>query len=885
MTIHRDIDAELRFHFEARIEELVEQGMTREAARAHAHTEFGDLEATRASLREIDRRVAKRRNRAEILDALMQDLRYSARSLRRAPAVSLTIILTLALGIGVNAAMFSLLDAIYFRPPAGVVDPESIRRVWVERRTPEGPAFMAIFDYASYAAVARALESRAEATIFTMPKKQPIGRGENVPTVREGGIGPNFFSMLGVKPAIGRFFSKEEAEISRTDPVAVISEAFWKRHYDADPAVVGKELTLGRTKYTIIGVAGAGFRGIELDATDVWLPLGSHVLLDDGPRKTPWWQNANVNGFRIALRTGERVQDEELVQRVTQALRSPGIWFRQDTLAVSALGAINAARGPARISTEMQVTVRLVGVGLIVLLIAVANVINLLLARAVNRRREIAVRLALGISRSRLVRLLVTESTLLALLAAGAAIAAATWGGTVVRTLLMPNVAWASPTLHWRVLAFALFVAALVGAAAGLVPAFHSAAPNLTDGLKAGARNAGLHRSRLRALLVVAQAALSVVLLIGAVLFIRSLHNVKARDVGFDVDRLAFAGATYDTRDAKRDSGYLDRLRALAPRVEAIPGVERIAFTSLRPKWGMSFVDYYADGGAKVAKPLDVVATSVSRGYFATTGTKLLRGTTFDDASIGDGAMKVVINQQLAEQLWPNQDPLGRCLRFDKPAAPCATVIGVVQPTIVHMLDESAFGQVYFAIDHPPTRIWNQYQIIARADPRRLAAVQSAMRDLVRKEFPGAIPDIATMTQAMESEYRPWALGARLFTAFGVLALIVAAIGVYSTVSYAVNQRTHEFGVRIALGAQAHDLRGQVIGEGLRTTLIGIAAGIMLALAGGRLVASLLYGVAPTDPLSIVIVSAILVAIAIAAALMPARRATRADPISALRAD
>lgn len=890
--MQRDIDAELRFHLDARTEELVDQGMPRDAARAQAVAEFGDVNHVRASLGEIDRRVARRRNRADLLDGLRQDVVYATRSLRRTPAVSLTIIITLALGLGVNAAMFSLLDVIFLRPPADVAHPEAVRRVWVERRFSDGTKFWPGFDYSGYAALAKAFDGQATVTFYRDPSPQKLGKGENAPTAAVAGAAASYFTLLGVKPQLGRFYTPDEDWLNVATPVAVISDAFWKRQLGGRTTVIGEALTLTDRAYaitdrhyTIIGVAPPRFSGTELDATDVWVPNAMLFLDIPGRGRGPWWQNPNINGFHVMARLLPNAREGELVHGATAALREPGIGYQRDTLAVAAFGSIIAARGPGNLKMEMLVAARLAGVAIIVLLIACANVVNLLLARAVRRRREIAVRLALGVSRPRLVRMLVTESLLLAMVATAAAVIAATWGGTLLRQLLMPEVHFAESPLHWRVLAFALLAALVVGGFAGLIPALQSASPDLTRALKAGSRDGVSHRSRLRSTLVMAQAALSLVLLVGAVLFVRSLRNVKSHDVGYEVDHLAFASVQYDIKDSARDAAMPARLRALEPRIAAIPGVERVAFTSMRPKWGMTFTDYFADVDTTGRKMPSGIYTAVSPGYFTAIGTKLVRGRTFDVDATGSAPYAVIVNQAMADALWPNQDPLGHCIHFSQPTAPCATVIGVAQTALLSSIDEKPSPHFYISLDHPPRTTWGATDIIVRAAPARLTAVQKSLGDLLRTEFAGSIPRLTTMTQAMEPEYRPWQLGATVFTLFGVLALLVAGIGIYSTVSYAVSQRTHEFGVRVALGARAADVLRQVLGEGLRTVAIGVALGIVMALAAGRLVASLLYGIAPNDPSAMVVVTVVLLAIATLATLVPAWRAATADPVAALRAD
>lgn len=880
--VRRDIDDELRFHFDARIAELVAFGATPDAARAQAVAEFGDIEAVRSDLRAIDDRLARRRRRGDVLDGWRQDITFAVRSLRRSPAVSFTIILTLALGLGVNAAMFSLLDVVLFRPPDGVADPGDVRRLWSHRVFRSGGQYWPGYDYASYATVQQSLAGRADLAVYHGPDKVALGRSENPPQVNVATASASFFRVLGVRPARGRFYGNDEDRLEAGAPVAVISDRLWRRAFGADPDVAGQEVELRGRTYTIIGVAPRGFSGVDLDATDAWVPLASNPAYT-GTTQTNWYRNPNVNGFQILMRLRAEASEPELEQRATLALRQPDIGYGQDTATVAKLGSIVYARGPGKVSEAVQVAERAAGVALIVLLVAFANVINLLLARAVRRQREIAVRLALGISSSRLVRLLVTESVLLSVAAAVAALGAAWWGGALLRKLLMPEITWAEDPLHWRVLLVGLAAAIVAGAAAGLVPALQARSPDLTRALKTGVREGSARRSRLRGFLVASQAALSVVLIVGAALFVKSLSNVRGLDIGYAVDRLAFVSVQQGTDKARR-AEVSNRLLQLEERIAGVPGVERVAYTSMRPKWGIQFAEYFPESGTASGRHSGFYS-AVSPGFFAATGTRVIRGRTFASGSAGRTERAALVNKALADSVWPGQDPIGRCIRFETADAPCYTVIGVTQTALQLGLKDQPEPHLYAPIENVPFESWGVGDVVLRLNPQRLTTALAQVRDLLRGEFPGAKVTTNTMAAAMEPEYRPWQLGATLFTLFGALAALVAAIGVYSSVSYAVSQRTHEFGVRVALGASGGRIVGQVVGEGVRTVAIGVVAGILLALASGRIVASLLYGVSPGDPLAMGVAAIAVLAVAAASSLVPAWRAGRSDPVSALRSD
>jgi predicted permease len=880
--VQGDIDAELHFHLEARVEELVEHGMSRQAARAQALEEFGDVHNVRTRLREIDDRFARRRDRLEVFDTWRQDAVYAARSLWRTPAVSLTIITTLALGLGVNASMFSLLDVVFLRPPVAVAHPEAVRRVWSEQTFSDGVNFWPGYDYRGYAALSQSLGSRLELATYTQPQKLDLGDGENPPTANVSGANSDYFRVLGLRPLIGRFYNPEEDRLDGPEPVAVVSEAFWRRRLNGSASALGRQINLGVKRYTVIGVTPARFTGVELDATDVWVPLGS--IMPGG--QTAWYRNPNVNGLQIIGRLPAGASEGELEQRLTAVLRGPNIGWSQESTTVARLGSIVKANGPGKIAAEVQVATRLGGVAVIVLLIACANVVNLLLARAVRRQREIAVRLALGISRGRLVRMLVTESVLLALGAVVAALFAAYWGGAALRNLLMPQVHWAESPMHWRVMGFAVLGAVAAGTVAGLVPALQSRVSGLTNALKAGAREGGVHRSRLRSFLIIAQAALSVMLLVGAGLFVESLSRVRGKDIGYAVDRLAFVHLQNSKLDQAARDAQSDRLLALEPRLARIPGVEAVAYTSMRPTWGMSWLDYFPQADTIAHKKPAGFFTAVTPGFFAATGTRILRGRTFGDGASGASEpFTVIVNEEMARGLWPNEDPLGKCVRFDDAGSPCATVIGVAQTALLNNITEQPEPRFYLSMRHMPIPGGGVGDVVLRVDPSRMSAVTAEVRTLLRAEFPQVFSQTVTMADAMQPNYRPWRVGAIVFSLFGGLALIVAAIGVYSTISYAVGQRTHEFGVRAALGATMSDVLRQVLGEGLTVVGIGVAVGVLLALAAGRLVAALLYGIQPSDPVAIVGASSILLASAILATLVPAWRAAKANPVDALRAD
>ena len=879
--VRADIDDELAFHFQTRIGELTERGFTANEAHARALEEFGDLNAVRSDLHAIDTRMERRAQRVEWLDGWRQDLVYSARSLRRTPAVTAAIVLTLALGLGANAAMFTLLNAVFLRPPGGVARPQDMRRVWSENQFTSGRQFWPGYDYMEYEAIRRAIAGVGRTTIYSHPNETKVHRGGASGNVVKVHAEAAFFPTLGVRPAIGRFFTADEDRLGAGQPVAVVSHAYWQRALDGDSAVVGETVRMDGVPYTIVGVADASFHGADLTATDIWVPLSTMPSF----RGKPWWTDTNENGFQVLIRVAPNVPDEALERRLTPALRAvANERSAAQANSVTRVGSIITARGPGKRDQEVEIATRLGGVALVVLVIACANVVSLLLARAIRRRREIGMRLALGISRGRLARLVLTESVLLSVLAGAGAVLAAFWGGLALRALLLPDIHWVESPLDWRVMVGAIATSIGAGLAAGLVPAVQSGSVELTSVLKASAREGYVRRSRLRSALVVAQVALSVMLLVGAALFVRSLSLVRGLDLGFDASRLIYAGVSFETPNPARDSLTPQRLADVAERLRSTPGVTAAALTVVRPMNGFSIELYYPDADTVAHKKPWGMFWAVSPEYFSVADLRIVSGSGFPDATGAAMPPSVVINTAMADALWPGESPLGRCVRFRAPTERCNTVIGVVETARWGKVIEEPKPQFYLPLANMPfpTRAGT---LALRADETMTAAVIGETRRALTAAFPGGEPVITRMADALEPHYRPWRLGATLFTLFGLLAGVVAALGVYSTVAYNVSQRTHEFGVRVALGAQLRDVVRHVLADGLRTVAIGVAMGVGLSLAAGRVIAALLYGVTPRDPVALSSVVVLLLAVATIAALIPALRASRVDPLTALRSE
>ncbi|HWH51307.1 MAG TPA: ABC transporter permease [Gemmatimonadaceae bacterium] len=874
----REVARELHFHVE--LETL---------AASHDHPAVdAELVARRAvGNTTYYREEVRRMTPIAWLDVMRQDVGYAWRGLRRSPGFTAAVMITLGLGMGVNAALYSFLDTLFERPPQGVVRPNEVKRLYVEVADPKKPGArfaIAGFPYPNVRAIDAADSGLAELAAFTEPDSAAVIAGATRTPIRLSHVSAGYFSLLGVTPERGRFFSGDEGRIEAPTPVAVLSDGFWRRAFGASDRVIGRRLDIQGRPYTVIGVAAPGFSGVDLDAVDVWLTANTAAY---GVAFTgePWYESFNDDFEMLArIPPGTEVR---AASRATQAQRSVHLaYLAYDSTQVVETGPIASAAGPTDATQEVSISTRLAGVTLIVLLIAIANVANLLLVRATRRRREIALRLALGVSGARLYGQLLTESVLLAALGGAVALVIAFWSATTLRRLLLPHVQWAAPAIDSRTVLAIAGLSIAVGILAGLAPALQAAQPNLVDSLKAGSHDGAYQRSTLRSLLLATQTALSIVLLISAGLFIRSLSNVRAIDLGYDVDRTMFATPEFLTRPPAAD--FYQRLGAVADRLRGSPGVEAVALAMNGPMGGSGTTTISLPD--RDSLPLfngqrGAWMQTVSPDYFHATGVPLLSGRDFKPSDRPGPGSAVIVSRTMADVYWPGQPPIGRCLIIGKRGEPCSTVVGVVGE--VHRLSmiEKPSLQMYLPAAVTDTFLLPR-SLIVRANAHDRGAVSARMTRELARQFPTMMPATPrTLRQSLDSQLRPWRLGAELFTALGVLALLVAALGVYSVVAYSVSQRTREMGIRIALGAQRSDVVSLVVGEGTRVLVVGVVVGVAIAFAAGRLVASLLYGITPHDlPVFIGSTLALLI-VGIVASALPSFRAARVDPVAALRAD
>jgi predicted permease len=879
-----DIDAELAFHFARAVEDLVARGLTPAAARAEAERRFGDVAAHRAELRAIDERRDRGRRLTERLHELAQDVRLAARTLRRTPGVTATIVLTLALGVGANSMMFGVVDRLLLRPPTYLADPARTGLVYLTR----GGDVADDMSYATFRDVRDATRDMLDVAAVTS-YSVPVGEGRTARMGRLGEASAAFWRMFEMRPLLGRWFDAAEDRLPNGSPVAVLGYKFWL-DTGADSAALGKPVKVGDYTFTVIGVAPPGFTGLNLQPVDVWVPATTGGALDLGPT---FADRYDVGWFGLLARRRAGVDraaaDARLAAAFQASERKRGAPATEVAQARAALYPTINERGPRR-SDNARVTIWAAGVAVIVLVVACANVVNLLLVRATQRERETAVRLALGVSGGRLVKQLVVEALLLALLGAVAALLLAWLGRLVVTRVLIPDAGWGSNTVSaWQrapVDARTLGVngAVAIGSAllASLAPALHALRPNVVARLRGGPREggAGAKHARLRGTLVLLQAALSVVLLVGAGLFVRSLQAARATPLGVDADRVT--SVWVEMRGVKLDSTATAAMVAhLARFSRALPEVEAVG-TTRSGHVGFTARGVRLPGGDTVPASWNVRDNVVGGDYLRAMGTRLLRGRTFETRDPGRDANSVVVSERLARRLWPGADPLGRCVIVGKSPV-CRVVIGVVEDVRGGDPREPGGAAVYRPA--APTEGHGVGALVIRTHGAARAQTAALRRALQPEIPPGTFLVISPLADEVNPALRPWRLGTTLFVTFGVIGVLVAALGLYGALAYDVAQRRRDYGVRLALGALRGDVLRLVVRRGLGVALGGLALGLVLALAAGRAASSLLFGVSPYDPLTLGGVTALLAAVALAASLVPGWRAARVDPSTALRAD
>ncbi|HEY2377596.1 MAG TPA: ABC transporter permease [Gemmatimonadaceae bacterium] len=824
------------------------------------------------------------------MDVLSQDVRYAVRGLRAKPGFTVAVVTTLALGIGANAAIFSIVDRLLFRPPPMLAHPGLTHHVYLTTMYRGKENQRSYIQYATYVDLTKWTTSFAH-TAEEREGKVAVGIGDEAREMNVGVSSASLFSFFDTPPALGRYFTPAEDLPPNGTAVAVLGYGYWQARYGGRPDVLGEKVQIGPVLYTVVGVAPRGFVGLWPSQPPVaFIPItayagASGVRLD----KENWWQSYHWSFAEMIAQRKPGVSIEVANADLSNAYRrsyalqketSPHLTPASLAKPHASVQSILSERGPNKTSLAKVATL-IAGMALVVLLIACANVANLLLARALRRRREIAVRRALGVGRARLLSQLLTESILLALIAGAAGLLVGQVGTGLLRTLFLPEGAETTVVSDTRTLIVAGAAVVVAGILTGLAPAFQASRVQLTNDLKAGAREGTYHRSRTRVVLLVLQGALSVVLLVGAGLFVRSLRNVKGVRLGYDVDPILLVNL--NMRGVDLDSAHAIALRQqLLETAKSLPGVENAAQNVTIPFWSTWSMDLHVAGIDSVDRLGEFDLNSVTPEYFATLGTRIIRGRAIQSQDVAGAPRAMVVSDAMGRVLWPGKDPIGQCVRISADTMPCTYVVGIAENIKSGSLsDEPSYFYYLSAAQFNP----NRTGLFIRTHGE--AALQA---DAIRRQLQRVMPSPAYVTvtpfgDIIGQQMRSWKLGATMFVVFGMLALVLAAVGLYSVIAYNVVQRTHEMGVRIALGAQLGDVVRLVVGQGVRHGVAGILIGGAIAVGAARWVKPLLFDESPRDPLIYAIVGVVLLAVAIAASLIPARRAGRVDPNVALRSE
>lgn len=879
-SAERQIDDELTFHRERTLDELVEQGWSAPDAEAEARRRFGPAARHRARLVALEcRRQSGDRRRASMA-LLRTSVRAVVRGFGRSPGFTFGVIAILTLGLGVNAITFGMVDRLVLNGPAGVERAHEVRRAVIHRQTRDGAALatidLAYMDYRDFLHATQLAGVAAESATSVLS-----GSGESARTIQARLVTANYFSLLGVQPAVGRFFTARESE-QEGARLAVLSHAFWQQRYGGDPAVVGQQLPIETDRYTIVGVAPKYFTGSAVARVDVFLPLeGASDLQVAGP----WRTSRNFSWIGVIARVGAGVPVKAAAAELTalhqQAYaEAPGANRGGEI----ELAPLNAVRG-ATADGELGIAALIGGVALLVMLIAFANVANLFLARSLRHHDEIGVRLALGGSRRRLVAEQATEGALIALCGVVVAVLVAVFGAQPAQTLLFPHVAWLETPINVRILVFLAGCAVIGGGAAAALPMWQAGGVDLVRWLRTGGQR--VSRTRTQGAMLLVQGALSALLLVGAGLFVRSLSEAQSLNLGLDTGRLLVVSTVHG--DTPPHADFQARLRDV---VERIPGVERTTRVAGTTPFVSSWATRLVVPGLVERPRVDdggPYLHVVEPGYFETVGTSVIEGRSFGDAD-RDGAPRVaIVNRTMARMYWPGQPAIGKCLQIGTDNPPCSTVVGIVENTRRQQIIEGDSLLYYIPLEQAPPPLRTGGRLIVRAvadDADMLARIAETTRREALALAPGLRHVSARpLDDVISPQLRAWRLGAVLFSAFGLLALTVAAIGLYSVVAFDVEGRRREIGVRTALGASSSAILRLIVGDGMRLAAGGVAVGLVLAWLLAPLLAGLLYGVPPQDARVFAAVAVVLGAAALVASSVPAFRAARMQPGRALRDD
>jgi len=876
-----EMDAELRFHIEAFAEDLVRNGVPREEGLRRARIEFGGIERAKEECRDA--------SGISLFDGLTQDFQYAARTLRKNPGFTAIAVLTLALGIAVNATMFSMVSAFLLRRPPGR---EPSRVVVISGINP-AQSFQSDLNgvsapnYLAWREANHVFEEIVAADEYrtvslaqgpdTSVQLTSTGRPE---ALRSAAVSLNYFRVLGVSPQFGRTFAEGEDRVGH-EHVVILSHELWERRFGSDVSLIGSTIRLNRESYTVIGVMPANFRLLGFIA-QLWTPL----VLNSADQAEAARKDRSLDLY-ARLKPGVTLEQAR-AEMITLGRRA-----EESFPAIEKGWGVGVRTLPdyliQNFGIRAGIAVMMTTVGF-VLMIACGNVAGLLLARAAGRRKELAIRISLGAGRLRIVRQLLTEGMVIALLGGGVGLLSSYWGINFVRANMSFNeyVSAVPISLDWNVVFFVLAISVASAALCGLVPALNASRTDINTSLKDESRaaTAGRSQSCLRTVMVTGEIALALFLLVGTGLLIRGLSVIHHQYMGFRPDHILTAGVTLDNTQYKDASQQAAFVRNVLLHLQQVPSAEAVAVTSDLPATGPGKVSFLIKGQPELPanqRPtaLDLVITPE---FFQAAGIPLLHGRVFTERDDAGAPFVVLVSQEFVHRHLQDQEPLGKQIRLDVSGATpeWSEIVGVVSNTRSHSESTRVEPQVYEAMFQRPISSFS-LMIRAGSDPNNLAA---AMRNAVAQvdaELP--LTSVMSMTALLERQANGDPLFERLMGSFALLALILAAIGIYGLVAYSVGQRTHEIGIRMALGAGKSDVLSMVLWQGLRMTAIGAAIGLLMALPLPKLLEAMFYfgGLHILDPAIYLIVPIAMAVVTMLATYIPARRAMRVDPMVALR--
>ncbi len=854
--VEQELDEELRFHIEQQTEQNIRLGMNPEEARYAARKAFGGVE--QAKERSRDARGVR------WLEDLWQDLRYGARMLLKKPGFTLIAVVTLALGIGANTAIFSVVNAVLIRP---LPYQEPDRLVILNEIPPGGGQFsIAPGNFADWRDQSGSFVGMAA---FRGMSLNLTGDGE-AERLRGQRLSANCFALLGVKPALGRGFLPEEDQPEHNQ-VVMLSHGLWQRRFGGRPDLVGKMLTLDGNGYTVIGIMPSDFRFFA--DTEVWIPLA----------------------LTLQERASHDKHDFSAIARL-----KPNVSLEQAQAEMSALAGRLAAQYPKSnadwgirltslrdwvVGPLQPVLLALLGAVVFVLLIACANVANLLLARSAARQKEVAIRAALGASRLRVARQLLTESLLLGVVGGVIGLLLAVWGVHLLSSLTPAGLGVETVAIDGRALGFTFMISVLTGLLFGLAPAMQATSPNLTESLKEGGRSGseGGGRNRTRSLLVIAEVALSLVLLIGAGLMIKSFTRLFQVNPGFQSKGLLTMQFFLPKSKYSERTNQAAFFQQLTEKITTLPGVASVGAASTLP-FKIDEVQEFIIGGRPPITPGKEPSANyyaVNADYFRAMEVPLLKGRVFTERDTKEAPRVVIINESLARRFFPHEDPIGKRMDISKGGfGTWREIVGVVGDVKHYSLDSKTTVQIYEPYLQVPYPAMN-LAVRTTGDPAGIAAAIRSQVAAMDKDQP--VANIKTMERIVSDSVTRQRFSALLFALFAGVALMLAAVGIYGVMSYYVTQRTREIGIRMVLGAERRDVLKLVVGKGMVLALSGVMIGLAAAFALTRLMSKLLFGISATDPATFAAISLLLASVALLACWIPARRATKVDPLVALK--